>query len=620
MSPCRSLTALLAFLIGGLVVLATGHNPLVAYRDIFNGAGLNWFFHPSTDTARNDAYNLTQTLLQTTSLILTGLAVAFAFRCGMFNIGGQGQYFVGLFVAALDRPRIRRHGDRRLTSCSGSSRRPSAGAVWAGIAGVLKATVGAHEVITTIMLNWIAIWVGTYLFGDGGPLQGADNKAAHVPISADVANSAKLPVFWGDKDLQGLHVGFFVAIGALVVFSLLLNRTTLGYEVRAVGYNPESAAYGGINVKKNLVRALAISGAFAGLAGGLDMLGYLYRYGVSDIPTSRDRLPRHRRRTARPQHRRRRRARRVAVRRAAVRDDARTPIEHDRPAGRRQPHVHDPGADRALRRRRRAHPRGLEQSPAPPPQGRLGHGSFRRMSITAERQSREALLRLASPRAVGILALLLGVFAAFLSLPPIEARTILWPILVGLVGAVLGVWTAMRGLRRLGWGAVVLSAIGIGLGILATRSGTENLNSVFTASLIASMLVFSTPLVFAGIGGMYSERSGVVNIGLEGMMLMGAFFGVYGADKGGSWVVGVVVGDGRRRRARARARHLRDPPSRGSDRGRNRGQLPRARNHRLLLLPAVPRRGRAGGHLDDPARRSSVDRGRCISSALRSGT
>ena len=163
------------------------------------------------------------------------------------------------------------------------------------------------------------------------------------------------------------------------------------------------------------------------------------------------------------------------------------------------------------------------------------------MSITAERQSREALLRLVSPRTVGIVALLLGVFAAFLALPPIEARTIVWPILVGVVGAALGLWTAMRGLRRLGWGAFVLSLIGIALGILATRSGSGNLNSVFTASLIASMLVFSTPLVFAGIGGMYSERSGVVNIGLEGMMLMGAFWGVYGADKGGSWVVGVLT-------------------------------------------------------------------------------
>jgi ABC-type uncharacterized transport system permease subunit len=163
------------------------------------------------------------------------------------------------------------------------------------------------------------------------------------------------------------------------------------------------------------------------------------------------------------------------------------------------------------------------------------------MSITAERQSREALLRLVSPRTVGIVALLLGVFAAFLALPPIEARTIVWPILVGVVGAALGLWTAMRGLRRLGWGAFVLSLIGIALGILATRSGSGNLNSVFTASLIASMLVFSTPLVFAGIGGMYSERSGVVNIGLEGMMLMGAFWGVYGADKGGSWIVGVLT-------------------------------------------------------------------------------
>jgi ABC-type uncharacterized transport system permease subunit len=234
---------------------------------------------------RTDSYNLTQTLLQTTSLILTGLAVAFAFRCGMFNIGGQGQYLVGLYVAnwlghawaGLAAP---------LHILMVMAMATLAGAVWAGIAGILKATVGAHEVISTIMLNWIAIWVGTYLFGDGGPLQGADNKAGHVPISGDIANSAKLPVFWGDKDLQGLHIGFFVAIGALVVFWLILNRTTMGYEVKAVGFNPEAAAYGGINVKKNLVRALAISGAFAGLAGGLDMLGYLYRYGASDIPVS----------------------------------------------------------------------------------------------------------------------------------------------------------------------------------------------------------------------------------------------------------------------------------------------------------------------------------------------
>src|SRR6188472_782873 len=153
-------TALLAFVIGGLVVLASGHNPLLAYRDILNGAGLNWIVHPwDTDTINTAPYNLTQTLLQTTTLILTGLAVAFAFRCGMFNIGGQGQYFMGLFVA-----------NWLGVSLAGLSPLPHillalslgmlAGAVWAGIAGVLKATVGAHEVITTIMLNWIAFWIG----------------------------------------------------------------------------------------------------------------------------------------------------------------------------------------------------------------------------------------------------------------------------------------------------------------------------------------------------------------------------------------------------------------------------------------------------------------------------
>ena len=277
------LTALIAFLLGGLIVLATGHNPLLAYRDIFNGAGLNWIFHPTTSTVSTASYNLSQTLLQTTTLMLTGLAVAFAFRCGMFNIGGQGQYFVGLYVAnwiGYSFPDMAPLPHVLL----GIGAATLAGAIWAGIAGFLKAAVGAHEVITTIMLNWIAIWIGQYFFGNGGPLQDPANRA--VPISADISDGAKLPVFWGAQQLQGLHVGFFVALAALVVFYLVLNRTTLGYEVRAVGFNPEAAAYGGISVRKNLIRAMAISGAFAGLAGGLDMLGYLYHYGTSDIPVS----------------------------------------------------------------------------------------------------------------------------------------------------------------------------------------------------------------------------------------------------------------------------------------------------------------------------------------------
>ena len=279
-------TAVLAFLIGGLVVLATGHDPLAAYWDIVKGAGLNWFAHPwDLNTANTAPYNLTQTLLQTTTLILTGLAVAFAFRCGLFNIGGQGQYLVGLICAnwvGVSMVNLARPAHVLIAIAVAVA----AGAIWAGIAGFLKATVGAHEVITTIMLNWVAYWMGTYVFQQGGPLQGPQNKPLDIPISGDVAKSARLPVFWGDPQLQGLHIGFFVAIAMLVVFWIVLNRTTLGYEVRAVGYNPEAAAYGGIKVRTNYVRAMAISGAFAGLAGGLDELGYLYHFGVSDVQAS----------------------------------------------------------------------------------------------------------------------------------------------------------------------------------------------------------------------------------------------------------------------------------------------------------------------------------------------
>jgi general nucleoside transport system permease protein len=280
------ITVLLAFLMAGVVVAATQHSihkALLAYRDIFNGAGLNWVFHPTTNIQVLASYNLSQTLLQTSTLILTGLAVAFAFRAGMFNIGGQGQYFVGIIVA-------------NWVGVSFATMSPAphilfaivaatlAGAAWAGIAGVLKATVGANEVISTIMLNWIAIYAASWLFGDGGPLQ--NSTQAFVPVSNTVTPSAQLPVFWGTQGFQGLDIGIFISLGALVVFWILLNRTTLGYEVKAVGFNPEAAAYGGISVRKNLIRAMAISGAFAGLAGAVDMLGYLYHYGQADVPFS----------------------------------------------------------------------------------------------------------------------------------------------------------------------------------------------------------------------------------------------------------------------------------------------------------------------------------------------
>jgi general nucleoside transport system permease protein len=159
-----------------------------------------------------------------------------------------------------------------------------AGALWAGIAGLLKATVGANEVISTIMLNYTAIYVGLWLFGLGGPLQ--NDRDPNLPVSNDVVEAAHLPVFWGDPVLQGLHIGLFIALVALAVFWLILNRSTTGYEVRAVGLNPEAARYGGMSVSKNYVLVMAVCGLFAGLAGALDILGWQFRLATNDIEIS----------------------------------------------------------------------------------------------------------------------------------------------------------------------------------------------------------------------------------------------------------------------------------------------------------------------------------------------
>jgi general nucleoside transport system permease protein len=278
------LTALLAFLIGGLVVLVTGHDPIATYRAIFEGTGFQWLFPWVTGVERETAaLNLQQTLILTTPLILVGLAVAFAFRAGLFNIGGQGQYIVGSIAAVwvgssfAGMPGFLHIVLAIVAACL-------AGAAWAGIAGFLKATVGANEVISTIMLNYIALWLGVYLFSLGGPLQ--NDRDASLPVSNDIVESVQLPVFWGDPVLQGLHVGLFVALAAIGIFWLILNRSTTGYEVRAVGLNPEAARYGGMSVAKNYVLVMAICGLFAGLAGALDVLGWQFRLATNDITIS----------------------------------------------------------------------------------------------------------------------------------------------------------------------------------------------------------------------------------------------------------------------------------------------------------------------------------------------
>jgi ABC-type uncharacterized transport system permease subunit len=270
-------TVVIAFVLGGLVVLLVGANPFTVYKQLAVGAGLDWPLqylpgHPVHVDPVVSEINLTHTLVYGTPLVLTGLAVGFAFRCGLFNIGAQGQYWVGAYLAIQAALFLTDHwaGHGREAVVLGTVAAAAMGAVWAAIAGFLKAYRGAHEVISTIMLNWIAIFGGQYLYGLNGPLQ---DSHASAPVSRTLPLSSTYDSIWGFIPGASLTYAIFIALGAAVVYWLLLSRTTLGYEVRAVGLNPEAARYGGVSVKRSIVLAMAIAGAFAGLAGAADVMG-----------------------------------------------------------------------------------------------------------------------------------------------------------------------------------------------------------------------------------------------------------------------------------------------------------------------------------------------------------
>jgi ABC-type uncharacterized transport system permease subunit len=252
-----------AFLVGGLFVLAIGDNPIETYR-LLIGSAFSW---PD---------GIGYTLFLATPLIFTGLAVTVAFRAGLLNIGAEGQLYVGAFATAW-------------VGIVGASLPPflliplcmlaaiAAGAVWGGIPGVLKARFGSHEVINTIMMNFIAVAVAGYFTQyhyrtPGDPVL----ETATIGANARIARLGTLVP--GLPERIPLNVAFLMALAACVLVYLFLWRTKWGYEIRATGSNPSAAEYGGISIRRQIIVAMVISGALAGCVGINEVLGYRYRY------------------------------------------------------------------------------------------------------------------------------------------------------------------------------------------------------------------------------------------------------------------------------------------------------------------------------------------------------
>lgn len=264
------LAIVLGILIGSIILLLSGTNPVEAYKVIFLGA----FGKPKY---------ISWTIVRAVPLILTGLSVAFAFNTGLFNIGAEGQYIVGSIGALvvgllLDLPPVI-HGLVALLAGA------LCGYIWGALVGILKAIFQVNEVISSIMMNWIAFYLSNYLLSF--PILRSiesDNsyeikQSASIKIAGVWKMSKEGRAYLLDhkflKDILNppLNFGIIIAIIAAIVIWYILKKTTLGYELRAVGFNEKAAEYGGININKSIVKSMGIAGILAGLAGAITVLG-----------------------------------------------------------------------------------------------------------------------------------------------------------------------------------------------------------------------------------------------------------------------------------------------------------------------------------------------------------
>ncbi|GGG22295.1 putative ABC transporter permease protein YufP [Lysinibacillus alkalisoli] len=245
------ISIILGLIVGAIIMYASGYDPIAGYQALWQGIF-------------GDMYSIGNTLRQITPYILAGLAVAFAFRTGLFNIGVEGQLIVGWFAAVwvgytFELPAII-HLPLALLAAA------VAGGFWAFIAGFLKAKLQVHEVIVTIMLNYTA------LYAVNGLIKYVSDGGYKTPTIHETA-SLRSDFLKDLTDFSTFHYGLIVALLMAFVMWFLLEKTTRGYELKAVGFNQHAAEYAGMSVKKNIILAMTISGMFAGLAGAMEGLG-----------------------------------------------------------------------------------------------------------------------------------------------------------------------------------------------------------------------------------------------------------------------------------------------------------------------------------------------------------
>ena len=242
-------------LIGAVFLMIAGISPAVAYGKLFSSI----FSKPKY---------LVWTLVYASPLIFTGLSVAFSFRTGVFNIGAEGQFVIGGLVACVLGIVLKLPAGLHAIVCLVAA--AAAGCIWSLIVGILKVKRGIHEVVSFIMFNWIAFYLSNYVVN----LPGIHRDSSEA--TQDVAASARLLMPEGLRstlDCSNAHWGIVLAVIAAVIIWVIIEKTTLGYKLKAVGFNSNGAEYGGIDANKSILTALGISGLLSGLGGAVQVLG-----------------------------------------------------------------------------------------------------------------------------------------------------------------------------------------------------------------------------------------------------------------------------------------------------------------------------------------------------------